>query len=226
LVKSIDKIKKELNNKQLGFILDVRSNPGGLLSQSVKVSDIFLERGEIVSTRGRDKDDIQRYRAKKGDLTNGLPLVVLINGGSASASEIVAGALQDHKRAIIVGTKSFGKGSVQTIIPFKKLSFETSTTGIRLTTARYYTPSGESIQGKGIEPDIFIEQGIFESQEYKRLNESNLKDSLDVEKDEDKNEIKKIDTNKKDRLQNDYQLSRAIDIILGINIYKQSLEEK
>ena len=226
LIKSIDKIKKELNNKQLGFILDVRSNPGGLLSQSVKVTDIFLERGEIVSTRGRDKDNIQRYRAKKGDLTDGLPLVVLINGGSASASEIVAGALQDHKRAIIVGTKSFGKGSVQTIIPFKKLSFETSTTGIRLTTARYYTPSGVSIQGKGIEPDILIEQGIFESQEYKRLNESNLKDSLDVEKNEDENKNEIVSNIKKDRLQNDYQLSRAIDIILGINIYKKSLEEK
>ncbi len=226
LIKSIDKIKKELNNKQLGFILDVRSNPGGLLSQSVKVTDIFLERGEIVSTRGRDKDNIQRYRAKKGDLTDGLPLVVLINGGSASASEIVAGALQDHKRAIIVGTKSFGKGSVQTIIPFKKLSFETSTTGIRLTTARYYTPSGVSIQGKGIEPDILIEQGIFESQEYKRLNESNLKDSLDVEKNEDENKKEIVNNIKKDRLQNDYQLSRAIDIILGINIYKKSLEEK
>ena len=142
LIKSIKAIQEELNNKQLGFVLDVRSNPGGLLNQSIKVSDIFLERGEIVSTRGRNKEDIQRYRATKGDQINGQPLIVLINSGSASASEIVAGALQDHKRAIIVGTKSFGKGSVQTIIPFKKSNLKKSTTGIRLTTARYYTPSG------------------------------------------------------------------------------------
>ena len=120
LLKSIEKIKNETNNKQIGFVLDIRSNPGGLLSQSVKVSDIFLEKGEIVSTRSRKKTDIQRYRATKGDKINGQPLVVLINYGSASASEIVAGALQDHKRAIVIGTKSFGKGSVQTIIPFNK----------------------------------------------------------------------------------------------------------
>ena len=172
LIKSIKTIKEKLNNKQLGFILDLRSNPGGLLTQSVKVSDIFLERGEIVSTRGRNSEDIKRYRAKKGDLINGQPLIVLINGGSASASEIVAGALQDHKRAIILGLKSFGKGSVQTIIPFKKLDSNNTTTGIRLTTARYYTPSGKSIQGKGIEPDIIIQQGTFKSQDFKTISES------------------------------------------------------
>ena len=181
LIKYIKKIKEELDNKQIGFVLDLRSNPGGLLKQSVKVSDIFLEQGEIVSTRGRNKEDILRYRAKKGDRINGQPLIVLINGGSASASEIVAGALQDHKRAIIVGTKSFGKGSVQTIIPFKKSGNNKSTTGIRLTTARYYTPSGESIQGKGIMPDIIIEQGTFESKEFQRYSEADLKDSLDKE---------------------------------------------
>ena len=226
LLKSIKKIKKDLNNKQLGFVLDVRSNPGGLLSQSVKVVDLFLEKGEIVSTRGRKNNDIQRYRASKGDKINGQPLVVLINGGSASASEIVAGALQDHKRAIIVGTKSFGKGSVQTIIPFRKSNPEKSTTGIRLTTARYYTPSGVSIQGKGIQPDILIEQGTFESKEFRQLSESDLKDSLDSEvkvEEELKIENKELEAN---RLNRDYQLSRAIDLIHGINIYQESLIEK
>ena len=226
LIKSIKKIKKELNNKQVGFILDIRSNPGGLLTQSVKVSDIFLERGEIVSTRGRNKNDIDRYRAKKGDMIDGQPLIVLINGGSASASEIVAGALQDHKRAVIVGTKSFGKGSVQTIIPFRKSNSEKTTTGIRLTTARYYTPSGESIQGRGIEPDIIIEQGIFESKEFDHLSEADLKDSLDNENNEYKVEIEEVKNLNKDRLENDYQLARAIDLIHGINIYQQTLLEK
>jgi len=182
LLDAIKKIEKE--NQIKGYVLDVRSNPGGLLTQAVKVTDIFLERGEIVSTRGRDKKDIRRYRAKKSDRTNGKPLVVIIDGGSASASEIVAGALQDHKRAIIIGTQSFGKGSVQTIIPFQ-VSNSDNLTGIRLTTARYYTPSGESIQGKGIVPDIIIEQGEFESFNYKRFSESDLKDSLDKNNEEE-----------------------------------------
>ena len=225
LLKSIKKIKEELNNNQIGFILDVRSNPGGLLNQSIKVSDIFLERGEIVSTRGRDTKNIKRYRAKKGDEINGQPLIVLINGGSASASEIVAGALQDHKRAIIVGTKSFGKGSVQTIIPFKKSNKMKSTAGIRLTTARYYTPSGESIQGKGIEPDIMIQQGIFESKEFKRFSEADLKDSLDSETDQIKTDNEEKNETEA-RLDKDYQLARAIDLIKGVNIYQQSLKEK
>ena len=228
LIKYIKKIKEELDNKQIGFVLDLRSNPGGLLKQSVKVSDIFLEQGEIVSTRGRNKEDILRYRAKKGDRINGQPLIVLINGGSASASEIVAGALQDHKRAIIVGTKSFGKGSVQTIIPFKKSGNNKSTTGIRLTTARYYTPSGESIQGKGIMPDIIIEQGTFESKEFKRYSEADLKDSLDNEDNENKND-ENSDTNdeteEKNRLDTDYQLARAVDLIQGIGIYQETLSE-
>ena len=225
LLKSIKQIKEKLINKQIGFILDLRSNPGGLLSQSIKVSNIFLERGEIVSTRGRKKDDIIRYRAKKGDKINGLPLVVLINGGSASASEIVAGALQDHKRAIIIGTKSFGKGSVQTIIPFKKSNPNKSTTGIRLTTARYYTPSGESIQGKGIQPDIVIEQGIFESNEFKRLSESDLKDSLQNEKGEEEISNEILEDENQTRISKDYQLSRAIDLLQGINIYQKTLSE-
>jgi len=226
LNKYIKKIKEELDNKQIGFILDLRSNPGGLLTQSVKVTDIFLEQGEIVSTRGRNKKDIQRYRAKKGDRINGQPLIVLINGGSASASEIVAGALQDHKRAIIVGTQSFGKGSVQTIIPFKKSGNNKNTTGIRLTTARYYTPSGESIQGKGIMPDIIIEQGTFESNEFERYSEADLKDSLDNEDSENKNDGNS-DTDEEtgggNRLDTDYQLARAIDLIQGIDIYQKTL---
>ena len=225
LIKSINEIKKELNNAQIGFILDVRSNPGGLLSQSVKVSNIFLDRGEIVSTRGRDKNDIERYRAKKGDMIDGQPLIVLINGGSASASEIVAGALQDHKRAIIVGTKSFGKGSVQTIIPFSKSSSKKITAGIRLTTARYYTPSGESIQGKGIEPDIIIEQGIFKSKEFDMLSESDLKDSLDNEN-QNKDESQAKEKNTSEKLNKDYQLARAIDLIHGISIYNQTFLKK
>ncbi len=217
LLDAIKKIEKE--NQIKGYVLDVRSNPGGLLTQAVKVTDIFLERGEIVSTRGRDKKDIKRYRAKKSDRINGKPLVVIIDGGSASASEIVAGALQDHKRAIIIGTQSFGKGSVQTIIPFQ-ISNSDNLTGIRLTTARYYTPSGESIQGKGIVPDIIIEQGEFESYDYKRFSESDLKDSLDKNNEEDveENEDNEL-TEFEKRLEIDYQLQRAIDLVRGISLY-------
>jgi len=141
-------------DKLKGYIVDLRNDPGGLLDQAIAVSDAFLERGEIVSTRGRNPDDAQRYVARSGDLTGGKPVIVLINGGSASASEIVAGALQDHKRATIIGTRSFGKGSVQTIIPLGPSG------ALRLTTARYYTPSGRSIQAKGIDPDIQVLQDV------------------------------------------------------------------
>src|SRR6266436_6280145 len=144
-------LKQQANNKLVGVILDLRNNPGGLLDQAVAVSDAFLEKGEIVSTRGRRADDAQRYNARPGDIATGLPMAVLINGGSASASEIVAGALQDHHRAVVIGTKSFGKGSVQTIIPLAGHG------AMRLTTARYYTPSGRSIQARGIDPDIVVE---------------------------------------------------------------------
>jgi carboxyl-terminal processing protease len=152
---AIDKFSQEIPADKLkGYVIDLRNNPGGLLDQAIAVSDAFLERGEIVSTRGRNPDDAQRYVARSGDLTNGKPIIVLVNGGSASASEIVAGALQDQKRATIIGTRSFGKGSVQTIIPL-------GTNGaLRLTTARYYTPSGRSIQAKGIEPDIQVLQDV------------------------------------------------------------------
>ena len=222
LLDAIKKIEKE--NQIKGYVLDVRSNPGGLLTQAVKVTDIFLERGEIVSTRGRDKKDIRRYRAKKSDRTNGKPLVVIIDGGSASASEIVAGALQDHKRAIIIGTQSFGKGSVQTIIPFQ-VSNSDNLTGIRLTTARYYTPSGESIQGKGIVPDIIIEQGEFESYNYKRFSESDLKDSLDKNNEEEleDNEDNELSEFEK-RLELDYQLRRAFDLVQGVSLFNEIQE--
>ena len=224
LIKSINKIQNE-NKKIKGFVLDLRSNPGGLLTQAVKVTDNFLKRGEIVSTRGRDTKDIRRYRAKNKDLTNGKPIVVLINGGSASASEIVAGALQDHRRAIIVGTQSFGKGSVQTIIPFQR-SKDGNVSGIRLTTARYYTPSGESIQGKGINPDIIVEQGEFESYEFERYSESDLKDSLDKEDDENTNNTEDADLSEnEERLAKDYQLKRALDLLKGLSIFEESFEE-
>ena len=225
LLKSIRKIQKENENIK-GYVLDVRSNPGGLLSQAVKVSDIFLTRGEIVSTRGRETKDIRRYRAKNKDHTSGKPLVVLINGGSASASEIVAGALQDHRRAIILGTQSFGKGSVQTIMPFQRSNAE-NVSGIRLTTARYYTPSGESIQGKGISPDIIVEQGEFESYDFKRYSESDLKDSLD-KNDENNNDNNAEDnelSEKEKRLAKDYQLQRALDLLKGLSIFEESFVE-
>lgn len=152
---AIEKIQADIPQDKLkGYIVDMRNNPGGLLDQAVLVSDAFLDRGEIVSTRGRNADESQRFNARNGDLTKGKPVVVLINGGSASASEIVAGALQDHQRAKLIGTRSFGKGSVQTIIPLGQNG------ALRLTTARYYTPSGRSIQAKGIEPDFLIEEVI------------------------------------------------------------------
>ena len=151
---AIEKINKDVGPKLKGYVLDLRLNPGGLLNQAISISDAFLERGEVVSTRARNPNDIQRYDARPGDLTNGLPLIVLINGGSASASEIVAGALQDHHRATILGTTSFGKGSVQTIVPLGENG------SLRLTTALYYTPSGNSIQGKGIVPEIKIDQPL------------------------------------------------------------------
>lgn len=154
LQKAINELDKKMAGKEKGFILDLRNNPGGLLQQAIAVSDVFMEKGEVVSTRGRNADQVERYTAQKGDLTNGKPLVILINGGSASASEIVAGALQDQKRATIIGTTSFGKGSVQTIIPLG------SEGAMRLTTQRYFTPSGRSIQAKGIAADIVIEQPL------------------------------------------------------------------
>ncbi len=174
VVENLEKLKKEIGANFQGVVLDLRNNPGGLLDQAIAVSDTFLERGEIVSTRGRHADDIQRFSATKGDLTGGKPVIVIINGGSASASEIVAGALQDHRRGIVLGTTSFGKGSVQTIIPLAGKG------ALRMTTARYFTPSGRSIQATGIEPDIKVEQSKLEVVEPQRLrSEADLPSHLD-----------------------------------------------
>jgi carboxyl-terminal processing protease len=174
LEKAIDKIEADIPADRLkGFVLDLRGNPGGLLDQAVLVSDAFIDKGEIVSTRGRHAEEVQRFSARAGDLANGKPIIVLLNGGSASASEIVAGALQDHRRATLIGTRSFGKGSVQTIIPIG------SNGALRLTTARYYTPSGRSIQAKGIEPDIEIMPELPKDlQEYEAVSEAELRGHL------------------------------------------------
>jgi len=171
---ALENARKQSGNKLKGIVLDMRNNPGGLLDQAIAVSDAFLDKGEIVSTRSRREGEGSRANAKAGDLANGLPVVVLINGGSASASEIVAGALQDHRRAILLGTRSFGKGSVQTIIPVAGGG------AMRLTTARYYTPSGRSIQAKGIDPDIVVEQARIEAVEPNPLmrREENLRGAL------------------------------------------------
>ena len=207
----LKKIIEELessDNPPIGYVLDLRNNPGGLLTESISVSDVFLEQGEIVSIRGREKKDVKVYSAKKGDLINKKPLIVLINEGSASASEIVAGALQDHDRDVIMGIKSFGKGAVQTIVPI-------DSGAIRLTIAKYYTPSGDSIQAVGIEPDIIVpraELNIID--DYFTFRESDYKDALEnetnegVEEEEDYTEL----------LENDYQLSRAIDAVKTIAV--------
>ncbi|NBB82116.1 MAG: PDZ domain-containing protein [Alphaproteobacteria bacterium] len=170
---AIDEIEAELGDAVIGYVLDLRNNPGGLLDQAIAVSDAFLEQGEIVSTRRRNPEDAQRYNAREGDLITGKPLVVLINGGSASASEIVAGALQDHGRAIVLGTRSFGKGSVQTIVPLPGHG------AMRLTTARYYTPAGTSIQAEGIVPDIIVPPARIEEIEVRGRREADLRGALD-----------------------------------------------
>ena len=213
---AIKKLKKNKNLK--GYVLDLRNNPGGLLEQAVAISNLFLEKGEIVSTRGRDLENPEIYKAKPGDIIKGLPLVVLINSGSASASEIVAGALQDHKRAIILGTKSFGKGSVQTIIPVHPFG------ALRMTTAKYFTPSGKSIQKKGIVPDIVVEQAKVERIDKRNANrESDLKGALDnpVNNLEKKNN-ENLNKETKEAI-DDFQLSRALDLVRGISLYKKEL---
>ena len=207
-----------------GFIIDLRNNPGGLLSEAISVSDMFLNQGEIVSTRGRNNGQAKRYSASKGDLAENKPIIVLINGGSASASEIVAGALQDHKRAVILGTKSFGKGSVQSVIPLGENG------AMRLTTARYYTPSGRSIQALGVVPDIIVEQlpklnkEKEEDKPSTRITEADLRGALSNDRlsDEEKELLakeKKIQLKKIQRRKTDNQLSFALDVISGLNIY-------
>tara|TARA_B110000263_G_scaffold181102_1_gene158643 strand:+ start:699 stop:1961 length:1263 start_codon:yes stop_codon:yes gene_type:complete len=214
LSREITKIKKELGNKMNGLVLDLRRNPGGLLNQAIKVSDAFLERGEIVSTRGRNNKNSKRFNAKPGDLINGLPMVVLINGGSASASEIVAGALQDHRRAVIMGTQSFGKGSVQTIMPISGHG------AMRLTTASYFTPSGRSIQKTGVTPDIEVQQVKIEpSSQTDRLREKDLRNARDGDNSTVKTSNRPIVKSIKN---GDYQLNRAIDLLKGISLYSVS----
>ena len=215
------KIKEKLGAKLKGVVLDLRNNPGGLLDQAIKVSDAFLDRGEIVSTRSRRADDATRHNATPGDLADKLPMVVLINGGSASASEIVAGALQDHRRAVILGTKTFGKGSVQTIMPLSGHG------AIRLTTARYYTPSGRSIQAKGIDPDIQVRQAkLSDVDTTVRRREADLRGALDNP--DDTNEpaapagagtVPPGNAKKAEEKPFDYQLQRALDMIAGIALY-------
>jgi len=206
-------LKQQAGGKLLGVVLDLRNDPGGLLDQAVAVADAFLEKGEIVSTRGRRSEDAQRYNARPGDIAAGLPVAVLINGGSASASEIVAGALQDHHRAILLGTRSFGKGSVQTIIPLPGHG------AMRLTTARYYTPSGRSIQAKGIDPDIVVEAAKIEKPpekgEAKVATASDLKrdDSGDGGPEQGSVDPSIIGTPA------DYQLTRAVDMLRGIALF-------
>ena len=216
--KAINEIKAELKTNLVGYVIDMRNNPGGLLDQAIDVSNTFLDKGEIVSTRGRNKQDTKRDNATPGDMADGLPLVVLINGGSASASEIVAGALQDHKRAIILGTQSFGKGSVQTVIPLP------GNGAMRLTTARYYTPSGSSIQAKGITPDIVVEAAKVEEVKEKRVKESDLRGALD-----NKKKKKAANDNAKDGDDDkpvDYQLTRALDLLNGLSLYENSLQDR
>ena len=213
IIKAIKDFKKK--EKIIGYVLDLRNNPGGLLDQAVSVTDIFLSQGEIVSTRGRFDREGSRYNAIKRDLTDGLPLVVLINQGSASASEIVAGALQDHKRAIIMGTKSFGKGSVQTIIPSGK------DVALKLTTAKYYTPLGRSIQKTGIDPDILVEQAeLTRIENQNRRKESDLRGAIDNDqkKDADESQNEKVQKSNDNSDPEDYQLSRAFDLILALTL--------
>ena len=223
----VDGLEKQVNEAGgmeniNGIVLDLRNNPGGLLNQAIRVSDAFLEKGEIVSTRGRYSKDSERYTAKPGDLADGKPIVVLINGGSASASEIVAGALQDHRRAIVVGTRSFGKGSVQTVMPLRGEG------AMRLTTSRYYTPSGRSIQALGVSPNIIVEQpkrksaDLEEEESRRNRSEADLRGALSNDS-LSEDEIQQIEA---DRLKaenaaklrkDDYQLAYAIDILSGLS---------
>lgn len=245
LIEALTEIKEELGDNMKGVVLDLRNNPGGLLNQSISVSSAFMERGEVVSTRTRNDEHVQRYPARRGDLIDGKPLIVLVNGGSASASEIVAGALQDHRRAVIVGTKSFGKGSVQTVFPLGPDG------AMRLTTAYYFTPSGNSIQGEGITPDVLVEQIRFDKTaqiDSRRRAESDLRGSLanpnavndnasegedepqddkapeatDTKEDPEKGAAAPVKTPKKapklTTAQDDYQLNYAINLLHGMAI--------
>jgi carboxyl-terminal processing protease len=210
LKKAVADLTAQAGDKLKGFVIDLRNNPGGLLDQAISVSDAFLEKGEIVSTRGRNAEETQRFNARAGDLSKGKPLIVLINGGSASASEIVAGALQDHRRATVIGTRSFGKGSVQTIIPLGS-----GNGALRLTTARYFTPSGRSIQAKGISPDIEVLQEVPDELKTRTdtRGEASLRGHLKAEGDEQTGSQSYSPPDPKD----DKALLNALDLIRGIS---------
>jgi carboxyl-terminal processing protease len=211
LMNAVDDLYAETDGNLSGIVLDLRNNPGGLLNEAIKISDAFLEEGEIVSTRGRDDSDIQHAYARAGDITRGLPIVILINSGSASASEIVAGALKDHRRAILMGTRSFGKGSVQTIVPLPGHG------AMRLTTARYFTPSGVSIQARGIEPDIEVVLARIEKVEGGPVREEDLRGALDKGKADSK--TADDDAADDDPADIDYQLARALDLLRGLSVF-------
>ena len=214
LQKAMDDLQAETAEGLTGLVLDLRNNPGGLLSEAIRVSDAFLEKGEIVSTRGRGENDIQHAYARPGDISNGLPLVVLINSGSASASEIVAGALKDHRRAVVMGTRSFGKGSVQTITPMPGHG------AMRLTTALYFTPSGVSIQAKGISPDIEVALARIEKLESGLVREEDLRGALDnQEGGAEPTADNTASAEPKDPIEIDYQLARAVDLLRGLSVF-------
>ena len=223
LKKAMGEFFDENGEDLVGFVLDLRNNPGGLLDQAVAVADAFLDKGEIVSTRARLPEDTQRFNARPGDLAAGLPVIVLINGGSASASEIVAGALQDHRRAILLGTQSFGKGSVQTIVPLPGHG------AMRLTTARYYTPSGRSIQAEGIEPDIVVAQARIEPLDQpRRRRESDLRGALDKGEGQEETGTEGAESGQKEQADGggaeearlkDFQLARALDLLKGLALF-------
>jgi carboxyl-terminal processing protease len=211
LENAVRELKKQIGPGIKGYVLDLRNNPGGLLDQAIQVSDDLLNRGEVVSTRGRHPEDTQRYDAKAGDVTDGKPIIVLVNGGSASASEIVAGALQDHKRATVLGMTSFGKGSVQTILPLGE-----GGGALRLTTARYYTPSGHSIQAQGIIPDIQVAQGDEdETPRVIRPSEADLKGHLEGEATPAKKANAPVIRAAPGKKYDDFQLAYALDLLNG-----------
>lgn len=225
LVKAVDDLKKELGDNLKGYVIDLRNNPGGLLDQAISVSDSFLDQGAIVLTRGRNLEETQRSNARKGDITDGKKIVVLINGGSASASEIVAGALQDHHRATVIGTRSFGKGSVQTIIPLG------SSGALRLTTARYYTPSGRSIQAKGIDPELVVEEELPDDLKKKEdvigtRGEANLRGHLKNETTKEEEEQSGSSSYVPEDKEKDTQLNYALDLLRGIKSVDTELKQK
>jgi carboxyl-terminal processing protease len=217
LENAVNQTKAKIGNKLRGIVLDLRNNPGGLLDQAIAVSDAFLDQGEIVSTRGRRAGDTQRYNARSGQIFQSVPVVVMVNEGSASASEIVAGALQDQKRARVVGTRSFGKGSVQTVIPLSG-----GVDGaLRLTTAKYYTPSGRSIQATGIDPDILVEQKAEDDSEAEakdRLSEANLPKHLDAQEGGRKPHVGPVVKPKAGEKFDDFQLTYALRLLRGQEI--------